>query len=85
MLTFNVVLDYRASYSETSCDFLLAFFFSIRPTQYQERYSTLSEKKGGMALKYFVGQRSNKKPSNKPAIKGSFVCITNISPISKCS
>ena len=32
MLTFNVVLDYLAYYSETSCDFFLVLFFSIRPT-----------------------------------------------------
>ena len=38
----------RASYSKTSCDFFLGFFFqSHHPTQYQEMHSTLSEKKGG--------------------------------------
>ena len=38
----------KASYSETSCDFLLGFFFqSDRPTQDQETHLTLNEKKGG--------------------------------------
>ena len=49
-----MMLGYQASDSETNCDFSFTLFFSIRPTdrptQYQERHSTLNEKKGGMAL-----------------------------------
>ena len=30
MLTFNIMLGYQASHSETSCDFKKKFFFSIR-------------------------------------------------------
>ena len=43
-----------ASYSKTSCEFFLRLFFffqSDQPTQYQETYSTLYEKKGdGLTL-----------------------------------
>ena len=49
MLTFNVVLGTKASYSET---FLVFFFLSQsdQPTQYQETHSTLNEKKGGWPI-----------------------------------
>ena len=56
MLTFNVILGTRASYSESSCNFFwggFQFFFlnpTDRPTQYQETHSTLNEKKRGGAV-----------------------------------
>ena len=58
-----MMLGYQASFSETSCDFFLfcfvclfvcLLFQSDRPTQYQETYSTLNGKKGGMAQVNFT-------------------------------
>ena len=41
----------RAYYSETSSDFFLVFFFqSDRPTQYQETHSTVNEEEKGDGL-----------------------------------
>ena len=49
-----------ASYSETSCEFFIGFFFfqSDRPNQYQETHSTLNEKKRGMALRKWKLKRN---------------------------
>ena len=52
MLTFNVVLVYQGLlFRDSLCVcvvFFLGFFFqSDRPTQYQERHSTQTPKKGG--------------------------------------
>ena len=57
MLTFNVILGYQGLLLRDDLFFCCFSFQSDRPTQYQETHSTLTKKKGGMAL---CEQRINK-------------------------
>ena len=73
MLTFNVILEYhaRASYSDTSCDFLgFFFFFSVRPIDpISGKAFDAKLKKKGMALVYVRIRRENSRASLKAAVK----------------
>ena len=71
MLTFNVILEYhaRASYSDTSCDFL-GLFFSVRPIDpISGKAFDAKLKKKGMALVYVRIRRENSRASLKAAAK----------------
>ena len=61
----------RASYRDTSGNFFFRFFFFQfdRSTQYQERHSTLNQKKRGMALVYVRIHRENSRASLKATAK----------------
>ena len=61
----------RASYRDTSGNFFLGFFFSVRPIDpiSGKGFDAKRKKKGGMALVYVRIRRENSRASLKAAAK----------------